>query len=854
MKKILIIELSATLRHALETMLSQNGYESLCINSFEEAATHLTNAKNCTEYDAVLFSWPVQTDTENDELLMRLTDSPFSELPLIVLAHEPDPAKLSWVASRQHSAFLLWDNHTDIVESLNVLFEETKSTDTAIELPHTQIRVLLVDDSPTARVKFRRLLEAQGYQTDTASCVSEGFNKACSQKYDIAVIDYFMPDNTGDVLCQKLRSNPSTANITMAILTSTYLDKVITNSLSAGAEEVMFKNEADELFVARVNAMSRTVLTTKRINTDRNRLECILTSVGDGVIGINKDKLITFNNPAVNAIMGFDHDTLLSGIEITEIFHQQQLDNKKARSYLQQVNQAIEVGQEFYGIESEFIRKDGTPIQVELTIFPLHTDDHPEGAVIAFRDVSERKLLVEELRWQANHDPLTKLINRKYIEDTLEQEVLRLKRSNDKSALLYIDLDRFKYINDTLGHIAGDQVLIEIGHQLQTRIRRSDILARFGGDEFVILLHDIKEDTLFDTVTVFRELMSNYKFIWEGNQYSIHGSIGVAIIDKHAASHGEMLANADIACHIAKGEGRNCIHIYSAEQDDKVNMELELGWSNRLLKALEKNTFNLVFQPIIPLHNIDTKNIPDTSGELWQSYVNQTHPEGIMYEVLLRLENNSGSAISPYAFLPTAERFNMMLPIDTWVIDSALNALNQYSSQGYKTQLTINLSGQTLDSPEIVDTITDCFKLHNIDPKLVLFEITETVAINKIESARLVISKLQALGCRFALDDFGSGYCSFSHLKNLPVDFIKIDGQFVKDFMSDPMDRAIVTSIHNIAHSLGKKTIAEFVEDAETMRILKDIGIDYVQGYYLSHPLNILPSYNLKTSQDTQAS
>jgi len=852
MKKILIIELSATLRHALTSLLSQHGYDSICIESFEEGAAHLSDTKNCDEYDAVLFSWPVQTDTENDELLTRLADTPFTELPLVVLAHEPDPAKLNWVASRQHSAFLLWDNHSDVIETLNVLFEETSSAIKTIEMPHQQIRVLLVDDSPTARVKFRRLLESQGYQTDTASNVEEAFNKACAHKYDIAVIDYFMPDDTGDVLCHKLRSNPSTAHIMMAILTSTYLDKVITNSLSAGAEEVMFKSEADELFTARVNAMSRTVQTTKRINADRNRLDCILTSVGDGVIGINKEKLITFYNPAVNSILGFDSDKLLSGKKITDVFHKNQLDNKKARSYLNQVQQAIEYGQEFYSIESEFIRNDGTPIQVELTIFPLNTDEYPEGAVIAFRDVSERKLLVEELRWQANHDPLTKLINRKYLEDALEQEVMRLKRSDDKSALLYIDLDRFKYINDTLGHGAGDQVLIEIGHCLQTRIRKADLLARFGGDEFVILLHNIDENTISEIANIFRELMAEYKFNWEGNNYSINGSIGVAILDKQVQSQGEALSNADIACHIAKGEGRNCIHVYSHSHDDKVTMELELGWSNRLHKALEQNTFNLVFQPIIPLEDIDSQNIPDQSGELWQQITNQSQPDGLIYEVLLRLENNIGSPISPYAFLPTAERFNMMLEIDTWVIERSLQELKHYQNQGCSTRLSINLSGQTLESPEIVKTIIDCFKLHNIDPHLVLFEITETVAINKIEAAKSVISELKVLGCSFALDDFGSGYCSFSHLKNLPVDFIKIDGQFVKDFMSDPMDRAIVTSIHNIAHSLGKKTIAEFVEDAETVQVLKEIGIDYVQGYYLSHPLNLLPYNSADKTQQNQ--
>lgn len=346
--------------------------------------------------------------------------------------------------------------------------------------------------------------------------------------------------------------------------------------------------------------------------------------------------------------------------------------------------------------------------------------------------------------------------------------------------------------------------------------------------------------------------MAEYKFNWEGNNYSINGSIGVAILDKQVQSQGEALSNADIACHIAKGEGRNCIHVYSHSHDDKVTMELELGWSNRLHKALEQNTFNLVFQPIIPLEDIDSQNIPDQSGELWQQITNQSQPDGLIYEVLLRLENNIGSPISPYAFLPTAERFNMMLEIDTWVIERSLQELKHYQNQGCSTRLSINLSGQTLESPEIVKTIIDCFKLHNIDPHLVLFEITETVAINKIEAAKSVISELKVLGCSFALDDFGSGYCSFSHLKNLPVDFIKIDGQFVKDFMSDPMDRAIVTSIHNIAHSLGKKTIAEFVEDAETVQVLKEIGIDYVQGYYLSHPLNLLPYNSADKTQQNQ--
>jgi diguanylate cyclase (GGDEF)-like protein/PAS domain S-box-containing protein len=705
-----------------------------------------------------------------------------------------------------------------------------------------QIRVLLVDDSPTARVKFRKLLDQCGYQTAVAACAGEAMDMAMKEKFDIAIVDYYMPDENGDVLCRRLRSNPHTASIIVAVLTSTYLDKVIHASLAAGAVECMFKNEADDLFRARVAAMSRTIRTSKRVEQERTWLEGILTSVGDGVYGVNTNGAISFINPAARQILGYVAHTKPIGIHPDNLFQVFAHENCQGKISAQMhINQAIREGKELHGVESTFTRADGTPIQVELTIYPLHIDAVHEGAVIAFRDVSLRKLLEEELKWQANHDPLTKLLNRKYIEDVLEEEVRRLKRSEEYSALLYLDLDRFKYINDTMGHNTGDQLLIEVGTQLQSRLRKSDLLGRLGGDEFAILLRNIAEDELFKIADKFRQILDELSFSRDGRTYKVNASIGVAMITPQTTTAGEVLANADIACHIAKGQGRNTTHVYKKEQDNKAAMDLDLGWSTRLHHALQKNTFKLYYQPIVALQELDIDNLPEEQGKLW-SYLQENDLLNYQhYEVLLRLPNSHGEPISPNAFLPTAERFNMMRDIDRWVINAAMQQMALLGPDYQHVTFAINLSGQSLAPGHLASIIREDMEKYHLHPSRFMFEITESCAINDFDTASELIEELSQLGCRFALDDFGSGYSSFSHLKRLPVEHIKIDGMFVRDIVTDPMDMAIIRSITHIAHTLGKKTVAEFVESAATLRLLKDCGVDYVQGFYISHPLAKLP-------------
>lgn len=566
-------------------------------------------------------------------------------------------------------------------------------------------------------------------------------------------------------------------------------------------------------------------------------LKVFLCSVGDGVYGVDNQGFIIFVNPAVKKMLGYIKDDELIGQRSIEIFHQVKQENEGNQNGVKYLEHVISEGREMHEIETVFKHAKGTILQVEMTIYPSFINGKQEGVVVAIRDISARKLLEEELKWQATHDQLTKLYNRKYIEDALDSEVRRLRRSDEESALLYIDLDRFKYINDTIGHAAGDRLLIEISNLLSTRLRNADLLARIGGDEFSVILRNVNLEHVYEIADEYRMLLEQYIFVHDGSDYNINGSIGVASLNSASNSSSEVMANADIACYIAKGKGRNQIHIFSQAEDDKAAMEMELGWSTRLNNALDNDGFKLYYQPIVALNEIDIAELPEQQGELWEALLKNNSVKDVLYEVLIRLPNANGNLVAPGAFLPTAERFNMMQDIDAWVVEHALKVLGKVNSNGDSIRFSINLSGQSIDNDDLLQLIKKGIKKWGLEPASVLFEITETCAINKMEEAHNFIDELHALGCNFALDDFGSGYSSFNHLKNLHVDLIKIDGQFIRDIARDPMDLAIVTAINNIAHSLGKKTVAEFVEDADTLRLLKETNVDYVQGYYISVPI-----------------
>ncbi|MEW8508134.1 MAG: EAL domain-containing protein [Candidatus Thiodiazotropha sp.] len=842
MPRVLLIELSATVRRIARNHLIKAGYEVETDIDFNSALVRFQpGSEEGGAFDALVLGWPGQVIPGAEALLAMLQRDAHANLPVVTFSHESEATITDWVGRRAYTAFLHWVDYrksTDLLAQL-LVDANNRSPGHAGSNPIVQpIRVLFVDDSRTVRTKYQRLLMANGYYTETAANVAEGFEKAVTAQFDIAIIDYFMPDATGDVLCQRLRDHEATTTITSAIITGSYLDKAIKQSLEAGAVECMFKNESDDLFLTRIDAMSRHIRAHKSIEKERERLGGILRSVGEGVYGVDSDGYISFVNPACRRILGYEPEERLIGRSALALFHYADAHGNPDSVEGSLLQQTYAGGDSIEAREITFWHKCGTPIQVECTVFPLTIEEKREGSVVAFRDISERKLLEDELRWQATHDVLTKLYNRRYFEEQLTQETERIKRSSETSALLYVDLDRFKYVNDTAGHAAGDRLLIEVAQQLAQRLRKSDLLARLGGDEFALILRNICKGNVDQVADDYRKILDQYTFAHNGKQYRVNGTIGIALIDRDSPSAGEVLANADIACHIAKGEGRNRTHLFIPESDSKKAMEQDLGWSSRLHNALEQDHLFLHYQPIVPVAHIPNVLMSATAGPIYHKLLSVVPQDMQLNELLLRLDDPVWGMVLPGAFLPAAERFNMMEKIDHWVISAALKKLALLQYSGFRGVFTVNLSTQSITNTGLIEDIEELIANLDIDAGKVIFEITENSAVSNLASANELISRLSAFGCRFALDDFGSGFSSFSHLKNLPVDFVKIDGLLVRGVVGDRSDRAIVRSINDIAHSLGKKTIAEFVENAEILQFLCESGVDYVQGHHLSPALD----------------
>lgn len=841
MDRVLLIEASATRRRALSTMLTQKGYEVAIIATYAEGLSTLSSIER-ESYAALVVSWPEYSDHRADDIFALLRARDWIALPVLVMADSTDAGAVNWLMKRQATALLLWSDYSDAPDALNKLIHPVQRAPAAADQSDsTQLRVLFVDDSPTVRIAFKRLLAAEGYQVDTAVSAEDGLSKAQAKDYDIAIVDYFMPGENGAMLVKRLRDAPATAGILSAIITGTYSDRVITESLGAGAVECMFKSEARELFLARMRSLSRTVLDRKEIDNERRRLQGILTSVGEGVYGVDSKGMIQFINPAALDILGYPHDNDFVGEIAADRFHYAFEDKTRIPRQACFLSQCYENGNQVSGWQTVFWHESGRSVPVECTVYPLEIDGKREGAVVAFRDVSQRRLLEEELRWQASHDALTKLHNRAHFEQQLQQEVARLRRSDQSSLLLFVDVDRFKYINDTLGHAAGDQLLVEASHRLRNRLRANDTLARMGGDEYALILRNAYQDPEA-VADEFRKALSGQLFSYGDKHYRLSASIGVAVLDRHVMSPSEAMANADIACHIAKNAGRNQVHVYSYDTDQRASMDVELNWSARLEEAIRDNLFVLCFQPILPLAGVDLKALPDEEGELWMRHFQGPRPRRIYYEVLLRMRGPSGELIAPNAFLPTAERYNMMLDIDRWVIHHALKALRESlaADPEHLVGLSINLSAQSLGANGIGRYVMDKLVEFNVDPALVTFEITETKAVTNLDAARELIQQLRGLGCRFALDDFGCGFSSFTHLKHLDVDFLKIDGSFIQGLLEDPVDRAVIAAINDIAHSVGKRTVAEYVDRPNVLSALLACGVDFIQGYYVGRPASDL--------------
>lgn len=444
-------------------------------------------------------------------------------------------------------------------------------------------------------------------------------------------------------------------------------------------------------------------------------------------------------------------------------------------------------------------------------------DDEAHVLVLA-NDVTELRALNQQLGYQASHDALTDMFNRREFERRLEKSLSRVGRGDAASALLYLDLDQFKLINDTCGHAAGDQLLAEVARLLKESVASGDVLARLGGDEFGVLLQRANPGDAVAVGERLRERIETFVFAWEQRNFSLSASIGVVMLDHAGQSLREVLSQADQACYMAKERGRNRVQLYTQSDADTLRRHSEMEWVNRVREALRDNRMELFYQLIEPTRP-------------------PKRPAGAHLELLVRMRDEDGRQIQPGAFIPAAERFGLMPMVDRWVVETALANFAQLHPDGAGVELcAINLSGLTVDDHAFADHVLALLERYPVPPHKLCFEITETVAVGNMARVVAFMQRLRQVGCRFALDDFGAGAASFGYLKNLPIDILKIDGSFIRNLESDPVSYSIVRAVTDIGHQIGLEVVAEWVGSERSRELLKGVGVDFVQGFGIHQP------------------
>ncbi|HEX3975695.1 MAG TPA: EAL domain-containing protein [Solirubrobacteraceae bacterium] len=541
-----------------------------------------------------------------------------------------------------------------------------------------------------------------------------------------------------------------------------------------------------------------------------DKIKALLETAPDPIVELDADARVVLANARTDELFGYERSEVIKR-PIEKLFAERSRELVAERFHAiiagADSTGSLSLGQDLYGQ-----RKDGTEFAVDVTVSTVSTDDGPVVTSI-IRDVTDRKRFEAQLKHLADHDALTDLFNRRRFEEELVEYADYAQRYKECGAVLLLDLDRFKYINDTHGHKAGDEVIRAVGSALRGTVRTSDVVARLGGDEFAILLKNLDRAETERIAQALLETVRVRQLPIAGRSTTMTTSIGIALFDDDVITE-NLLVNADLAMYAAKDAGGNRFEVSADDGEHLSGMQARLGWVDQIRRGLDEERFVLYCQPIMHL----------ASNEITQ------------WELLLRLLGEDGEMIPPAAFIPTAERFGLIQEIDRWVVGKAIEALDTYRDWPGGVRFEVNVSGKSMSDPQLLELVERELHEKNVDPSNLVFEITETAAIANMEEARAFADRLTALGCRFALDDFGAGFSSFYYLKYLPLNYLKIDGDFIKGMVSSATDQLVVQSMVDIARGMGMKTIAEFVEGPETAEMLHAKGVDYSQGYYHGRP------------------
>ncbi len=686
-------------------------------------------------------------------------------------------------------------------------------------------KLLVVEDCEETALLAERILRPR-FDVEIVVDGQAGLDAWMCRRHDLVLLDVMLPQLSGKQVLQRiLREHPGqpvvimTAHSTMDLAEELMLDGAADfiakpfmadplrriTEIAARREDYMVSNKQ---FAARVKSLRESRETCRAVSLAHQHL---LDSLSAVVLELDSEGKLHFLNRAWEKLTGFTFDQSL-GRKLSDFRDEGQ--DADWQIYQNRLRVLLSGALKDCVLELRLKNSQGEPVWVECRLDSMANVSGGRSVSGCLYNITKRKKALAELEHLAMHDTLTGLFNRHYFTHSLKQMAALSARGQGNHALLYIDLDHFKVVNDSFGHYHGDMVLKQIAELLSKRLRRSDLLCRLGGDEYAVLLANTDLGQARDIADEFRDTIQGLQCRIEGQLAEVSCSIGISEINGKAARTEEYLKQSDIALYVAKGRGRNRVHVYDPEDRESDELRHNLDWVRKVRKAISGDCLKFHFQPVLHI----------SSGEI-------NH-----YEALVRLDLPDHGEVLPKAFIPALEKSGEMHMVDHWVIRNAISLLGQYPRL---KKLAINLSAHAFSDGSIMPLIEEMLRKENVDPRRVIFELTESASLTNVTATQKMIARLQELGCSFAVDDFGTGFSTFSYLKQFPADSIKVDGSFIRDLGSDPVNLALVRSIQEIARTLGKETVAEFVENEIDLNVLREMGIDFAQGYHIGRPAPI---------------
>lgn len=820
---ILVVNSSVAVQRAIEARLKMAGYTCLVMASSATKALQLLRHET---FDLLIVD--VDIPDLDGWRLSRLVRCGIlkcrTDLPIIIVA-STHCERIAEVTAREYGINALLS--LDHLGQLPQLVQQLSTPGSGV-LPKP--RLLIIEDQQDTSDLIERVL-ANAFDIEVAADGEDGLQAWKNGRHDLVLLDIMLPRLSGrDILIEIHDLDPHQPVVIMTAHTT--IDQAEELMLLGAVDFLPKPFRAEQLrkvcdiaihredflvsnaqFAESVNSLQARELAFRNLYESHHQLMDDLQSV---IMELDEHFVIRFLNRAWETMTGFSVVNSV-GQPIEKFIAPDDIESFTV--FQKKISSVLVAQTSFPEFELCLCDLNNEKIWVQLKISRSTKTENSSTLTICIDNITLRRKTQEQLHYLAMHDSLTGLHNRHFFELSLEQLSADSVRNNRKHGLVYVDLDHFKVINDTFGHQKGDEALRDVSQLLNKRIRKPDILCRLGGDEFAILLHDINGADAYHFAVDVQQIISDFSFQSQEQRLSLGCSIGIALIDGSTKNAGEHLMRADIALYVAKGRGRNLIHQYDPDDGESDALRRSINVSQRVRKAIADNRMMLFFQPIFDVNKEEV------------SY----------YEALVRMKELNGDIVGPAEFIPALESAGEMRLLDRWIIKLAMTTLKDYPAL---KQVAINLSAQAFKDESLVPTILDSLKETGVNPRRITFELTESDSLFNLHITQRVIAELHQLGCGFSVDDFGSGFSSFAYLKELPADYIKLDGSFIKNLHQDKVDQALVQSIIQVIQALGKKAVAEYVENEEILTILKTMGVDFVQGYHIGRPQpieNIFP-------------